>query len=176
MQLSIKLVVGLLLAVASAVTMIACQVPSVIYLQRDASGLVEQAAHVTTLRTSTFIEERLQRMMSACNVAHRAASRQDILSVDALLLWVGRVVEREDFGAGIFDESGRGIYLDAQPTALTPKLPGCVYVANLTEPESVDYNQLGRVSGARTVERRLARRTNRGRCEGDAAVGEACPV
>jgi hypothetical protein len=134
MQLSIKLVVGLLLAVASTVTMIACQVPSVVYLQRDATRLVEQAAHVTTLRTSTFIKQRLQRMMSACNVAHRAASRQDILSVDALLHWVGRVVEREDFGAGIFDDTARGIYLDAQPTALTPKLPGCVYVANLTEP------------------------------------------
>ncbi|CUE74709.1 membrane-associated protein, putative [Bodo saltans] len=139
MHLSIKVVVGALLLLVSMITMIACQLPPAMYLQQDASVLAEQAAQVTTSKSLAFNSQHLQRMVAACHVLHRAASRQDILNVEDMLLWVGTVVEKEDFGAGLFSDSGQGIYISAQPSTTTePIVPGSVYVANLTAGEHYD--------------------------------------
>jgi hypothetical protein len=139
MQVSIKVVVGVLLFVACAVTMIVAHVPSLIQLQHDALYLAVQESTFSVGLVQHVLQRKIWRVQKSSQDLYRAAKTQNILQdLDSVLNWIGTAVSEQEIGGGLFVSDGTGVYVDSHISALSPiigaNFPGYVYVVNLTYP------------------------------------------
>ncbi|CUE74698.1 membrane-associated protein, putative [Bodo saltans] len=154
MQVSIKLVVGVLLFVVVAFTMVVAHLPALVQLQHDALDLAVDQSTSSVELVQDVLQRKLWLVERSCRDLYRAAKTQNIVQeLDSVLNWIGTAVSEQQIGGGLFVSGGTGVYVDDHITPLASviggNIPGYVYVVNLTHPtQHFDIGLFQLVTGA----------------------------
>jgi hypothetical protein len=142
---SIRVVVGILIVLTSAVVIGCTNIPIAMQFQTNAMDFVFEALASTTDTVQLVIRRRSVHVELSCDLIYRASKKGTLVKdLFEFSEWAAPAALGLQIEASLFTADGRGVRVTSENTAGIPgpPIPGYVYITNLTAPgEYADIGQ-----------------------------------